>query len=1161
VLRFVLRLLPLLAPAAGLDPLHAWAQQPPVDFVRDVQPILSAHCYDCHGPDTQENGLRLSRKDRAFAGGDSGQKAIVPGKPDESRLLRLVSGKDPDQLMPPEGEGEPLTPAQIETLARWISEGAPWPDGVDPADGGPSHWAWSPPRCAELPAVNNPEWVRNAIDACILHRLEQEGLAPSHEADRYTLLRRLYLDLIGIPPSPAEVEVFAADLRPDAYDRVVDRLLAHPAFGERWARPWLDLARYADSKGYGSDPLRTIWRYRDWVVEALNANLPYDQFTERQLAGDLLEDPTSAHLLATAFHRNTMANDEGGTDDEEFRVAAVKDRAETTMQVWMGLTLGCAKCHSHKYDPLSQREYYQFYAFFNQTEDADRGDEEPRALIPTRDQEALIDRLDRQLAESRARLTRTSDELTFARRAWEAAVAAREQSWTVLEPAEMTSANGTALTMLGDGSILASGAAPDTDVYTVSVSTDLPRLTAVRLELLPDDTLPQKGPGRAADGTAAVSNLLVTVVPRLAKSVSGRYVRIELPGNDRILHVAELEVFSGQKNVAQGAQASQSSTAYDAPAGRAVDGNTGGEFGANSVTHTATEADPWLEVDLGQPVTIDRIAVWNRTDGEVGNRISPYRLVVLDAVRNVAWESTVSDVPRPSANLMPSGAVPVGLSSPSASVEHPDGPAAKAIDLDGSPQSAWVVSPGRRAVHATFVLATPAGGPGGLIVKWVIEQNRGAAATMGRFRLWGTSADPPPGGLPADVEQALSTPEDRRSDQEAQAIDRAFRSVAPELEPDRREVARLESELKAARGQVVSTPILRELPPDKRRKTTVMIKGNFLAPGDEVGPAVPAAFPSFPSDAPLDRRGLARWLTARDNPLTARVAVNRLWAQLFGQGIVVTEEDFGTQGLPPTHPELLDHLAVDLMENGWDLKAILRTIVTSSTYRQSSAGQSERDPDNRLYSRGPRGRLEAEMVRDQALATSGLLCRKIGGPSVYPPQPDGLWRAAFNGERTWATSTGGDRYRRGLYTFWRRTVPYPSMSTFDAPSREICTLRRIPTNTPLQAFVTLNDPVYVECAQALARRMLKEGGSQPRERAAYGLRLALCRPADDAEVDVLVQLAQSELDHFRGDPAAAEALATEPIGLPPPGSDHAELAAWTVVANVLLNLDGVLTRK
>jgi hypothetical protein len=771
--------------------------QPAVDFNRDIRPILSKNCYACHGPDNKQrvSKMRLDQRDNAIRPLKSGTAAIVPGQPDKSELIQRVTADDETERMPPQETGNQLTPAQIDLLRRWIAAGAPYAD----------HWAFVKPQRAPLPAVKNAAWPRNPIDHFVLARLEREGLQPTEGADRFTLLRRASLDLRGLPPSLQEVLEYAADGSPDAYARAVERFLQDPAYGERWARMWLDQARYADSAGYGSDPLRTIWRYRDWVIDAFNRNLPFDQFTIEQIAGDLLPNPTLEQRMATAFHRNTMTNTEGGTDDEEFRVAAVKDRVDTTLQVWMGLTMGCAKCHNHKYEPITQQEYYRFYAFFNQTADNDQPDERPTIPAPTPEIVEANRLLDARIAEERARLAR---------------------------------------------------------------------------------------------------------------------------------------------------------------------------------------------------VTPDQAAAW--------------------------------------------------------------------------------------VLHRSLL---------------------------------------PPAHVLAVLHQ----------------------------------VGRLEK----SRPQAATLPVMVELPADKRRPTRVMIKGNFLNPGEPVEPAVPSHFHSLPEGASLNRLGVARWLVSPENPLTARVAVNRFWAQLWGTGLVETEEDFGSQGELASHPELLDWLATEYIRLGWDTKALLRLLVTSATYRQSSKATPERlakDPRNRLLARGPRFRLEAELVRDQAMQVSGLLSRKLYGPSVYPPQPPGLWQAAFNGQRTWATSQGPDRYRRGLYTFWRRTVPYPSMATFDAPSREICSVRRIRTNTPLQAFVTLNDPVYLEAAQALARRMVREGGATPYECAQYGLYLCLGRPARAEQVNQLVALFESERSHYRADPKAALALASDPLGPLPAGMEAADLAAWTVVANVLLNLDGVLTK-
>ncbi|MBI3466842.1 MAG: DUF1549 domain-containing protein [Planctomycetes bacterium] len=1069
------------------------------------------------------------------------------------------------------------------------------------------HWAWRKPVCPALPAVKRTEWPRNPIDYFVLARLEQDGLCTSPEADRYTLIRRMWLDLIGLPPSPQQVEEFVKDTRPEAYERLVDRLLADQGYGERWARMWLDLARYADSKGYGSDPLRTIWRYRDWVIDAFNRNMPYDQFTIEQIAGDLLPNPTHEQLLATAFHRNTMANDEGGTDDEQFRVEAVKDRVDSTMQIWMGITMGCAKCHTHKYDPITNREYYQFFAFFNQSEDADRNDEEPRLRSPSQQQQEQMDRIKAELASLRQKLESPAPELAAGQAKWEEDVAAQAKQWTVLVPQEFKAANGTQFQKLDDHSLLATGNSPETDTYTIVAQTDLKGLTALRVETLPHECLPQNGPGRA-DGKFVLNDLRVTAAGRADKPLAGRFVRVEIPGQQRILSLAEVQAFKGSENIATKGKATQSSTDYDGPPQLAIDGNTNGHyFEAKSTTHTKAEDNPWWEVDLGGTSELDQIVIWNRTDGGVGTRLNNFRVALLSDDRKPVWETKVADPPSPNVQVPVGGPGVVPLQNPTADFDQAEFPVSKAIDSDAGAKSGWAVAPQTGKPHmAVFELSKPAGSDSGTTLTFTLTQSYGSGHTIGRLRLSATTASPPPRALPGRTSEILAvTTTDRTAEQVAELAD-YHRSIAPQLQPVRDQIAKLDQQLKDVEKQVPLIPIMRELPSDKRRQTQVLIKANFLLKGDPVEAAVPAAFhpirragvppanssnPATP-DSGLNRLDLANWLVDPGNPVTARAAVNRFWSQLFGRGLVQTEEDFGTQGLAPSHPELLDWLAVQFMEGArvrgsefrvqgaevrdqrsevgeamsqpWDIKTLLRLIVTSATYRQSSTPTPEllrRDPDNRLLARGPRHRLEAEMVRDQALALAGLLSRKIGGPSVYPPQPPGLWRAAFNGDRTWATSTGEDRYRRGLYTFWRRTVPYPSMATFDAPSREICTLRRTPTNTPLQAFVTLNDPVYVEAAQALARRIVREGGSTVEDRAAYGLRVSLCRPLSPEQVREIVSLYQTELELYRNDSAAAQQFATEPLGPLPEGMPAPELAAWTVVGNVLLNLDGVLAKR
>jgi mono/diheme cytochrome c family protein len=1139
----------------------------PVDYARDVQPLLQSRCYQCHGPEKHKGGFRADSKSIAFAATDSGERPIVPGDVEKSHLLKLVTSTDDDERMPPKGER--LTKEQIDLLTRWIKQGASWPDA--PTAPAPvaksSHWAFNKPAKHEAPAVKDAAWARNAIDRFILAAQDKQGLHPSPEADKYALIRRATFDLTGLPPTPHEIAQFIADTAPDAYDRLIDRLLASPAYGERWARVWMDIARYADSAGLGSDPLRhTAWPYRDWVIRACNSNMPFDRFTVEQLAGDLLPNATRDQIIATGFHRNTMTNTEGGTDDEEWRVAAVKDRTNVTVQAWMGLTMGCAECHTHKYDPITNKEYYSFFAFFNETEDNDQPNESPTMPVPTGAQERKQAQIKAQIAKVQAEIDEPG--VIAAKQAeWESAVRSESSAWTVLQPSTMTSSGGATLTKQPDGSILASGAHDNRDVYTITAATELKDITAFRIEALPDESLPAKGPGRGGDGNFVLNDFKVGVRPagEVAKSVRGRFVRLELSGEKRMIHIAELQAFSGEENAAIKGAASQSSTAFDGLAARAIDGNTDGVFANGSVNHTAVENDPWWEVDLRETRELSKLVVWPRADGSaLFSRLDGLRVSILDENRKPVWTMVLDRGPRRQTALNPSDPSLVSLKNATATFSQSDYNVAEAIDGNAREKSGWAIAPQFGAVHAaSFEPTQDVNVDGGAkVLTFTLTQNA-PMLSMGRFRISATTSQRPVRVLPGDVTSFRAIAPAQRTPAQAARVTAYFKSVAPFLSPKREELAKLNKQLSEINPPQVA--IMRELPADKRRKTTVLVKGNFMAKGDAVEPTVPAAFNPLPKDAPHNRLGVALWLVDKDNPLTSRVAVNRFWAVLFGSCIVLNQEDFVTLGQPPTHPELLDTLAVTFRdEMKWDVKAMLKLIMTSATYRQSSRITPElleKDPTNRWLTRSPRLRLEAEAVRDQALALSGLLSAKMFGPSVYPPQPAGLWQAAFNGERNYPTSSGEDKYRRGLYTFWRRTVPYPSMKAFDAPSREQCVVRRIHTSTPIQAFVTLNDPVYVECSQALGRRIAKEGGATTEERAAWALKLCLARPASAEQVTTIVTLYESELATFRKDAEAAKAMATEPIGPLPAGQDPAEIAAWTVVSNVLLNLDGVLTKS
>ncbi len=990
-----------------------------VSFSRDVRPILARHCFACHGPDETKRKakLRLDVREDAFAKHDD-VFAFVPRSLENSNVYERVTSEDPQERMPPGGADKRLKPEEIATLKAWIESGADWQ----------GHWAFEKPVKAVLPNGDDPAWSVSAIDRFVLDRLRREKLNHAPQADKRTLARRVSLDLTGLPPTPESLARFIDDKSPKAYEKYVDGLLASPAFGERWARVWLDLARYADTKGYEKDLKRNIWRYRDWLISALNSDLPYDQFTRDQLAGDLVPNHTPDQLLATAFHRNTLTNDEGGTDDEEFRIAAVKDRVDTTGQVWMGLTIGCAKCHSHKYDPISQREYYQFYGFFNQTADNDRYDDSPSEVLPDATQRKRLETLASDLKKREGELIAETPERLAAFAKWQNKFTG-ETTWKAAKPLKTEAASKSAMKQLDDGSTLVSGTGPASEQYRLTFAPVSAK--ALRLETIPDASLPKKGTGRSInDGNFVLSGIKLEGKTRDGKTVAIKFASAEA------------------------------------------------DFAQDNYPVAHVLANPDIK--------------------KKGWAISPQLTELHQAVFRLEKPLTAADVTELTLTL-----------------DH------------------------------QFEYSYP-------------------GFSIGRFRISFSEVENAPVGKP--VPSAIRTilaiaPEKRTPEQRAQLY-KQFAMEASETASIRAEISRIKGEISAMETSV-RTPIARELPADKKRVTRIHNRGNFLDLGDTVEVAAPVAFGAFPAGMAKNRLGVAAWLVSAENPLTARVAVNRYWAQFFGRGLVETQEDFGSQGQPPSHPELLDWLAVDFRESGWSLKRLCKTIVMSETYRQSSratAEQIKRDTHNVLLGRGPRFRLDAETLRDQALAVSGLLSAKMYGPSVMPFQPDGIWKSTYNAD-TWTTSAGEDRHRRGIYTFIKRTSPYPQMLTLDAPSRELCTVRRITTNTPLQALVTLNDPVFVEAAQALARRVVKDGGKSPEDRIALALRLALAREADPREVKALKALYERRLETLHKDNDAATKLATQPIGPLPQGWDASELASFTNVCNVILNLDEFLTRN
>jgi mono/diheme cytochrome c family protein len=1137
---------------------------------QQVRSIFSNRCFACHGPDpeTRQGGFRLDKSDSMLAEADSGEVPVVPGDPEASELLRRITSGDEGERMPPPDFGQPLEPSEMALVKAWIEQGARLPQ----------HWSFVPP---ERPAL--PDWERKGTHAWSSHPVDRfveaqqlaHGLQPSPPAERAELLRRVSLDLTGLPPTSEQLAEFESDTSPNAYERQVDRLLADPAYGEHWARKWLDLARYADSAGYADDPPRTIWGYRDWVIDAYNQNEPIDQFTVDQIAGDLLPNATQRQLIATAFHRNTLTNNEGGTNDEEFRNVAVVDRVNTTMAVWMGVTMACAQCHTHKYDPFTQEEYFKLFAIFNQTQDADRRDESPSIDLLTTEQLQQKQQWQNRIQEIELSLDQPSEEVLADLRLWEQSLG--EPSWRSAKPLSGKSRGNRDFEFGANDTIRVLPTASDTatDTYELNLALDPADgpITGIGIRTVPDADLPQGGAGLGV-GNFVVTNITASLLPAAdSRGTSARYVRIDLPGKQKILSLAEVQVFAGDENLARESKATQSSTDYMGEPGRAIDGDTDGEYTRNSTTHTRQGDAPWWELDLGAEQCIDRLVIWNRTDNGLQNRLDGAQVQLLDENRNQVYEHTLKQAPQQSQELAVRDNLPIRLVAGYANYAQSGFPAAATVDSDK--QSGWAVGGSLAEPHLlTLIPEQPieVSGPAQLHLK--IEHNSPHRNhLLGSFRVelsnspWVADWSQ----LDAELLRIHNRPMSKRTSTEQQKLTVFYnRHISTRTQGLRSELSRLQQQLQDLKPET-SVPIMRQLASDSRRETYIQIRGNYKALGAKVTPGMPAVFDSVMDENvgpnEVDRLALAKWLVDRGNPLTARVWVNRLWESLFGIGIVRSSEDFGSQGDKPSHPELLDWLACQFMDQGWDQKRLLRLLVTSQTYRQTSRVSPralESDQENIWLARGPRVRLSAEMVRDQALQAAGLLSDKMYGPPVRPPQPNMGLKAAFGSDTDWKTSGGEDRYRRGLYTTWRRSNPYPSMATFDAPSREVCTLRRDSTNTPLQALVTLNDPGFVEAAQGVARRVVLHspeiaGSDQARLRAAF--RLCTSRQATAAELAALEDLLADARKHFEQDRPAAVLLATDPLGPLDDEADPVELAAWTSLSNVLLNLDEVLMKR
>ena len=994
-----------------------WAASP-LDFDSEIQPILNDRCSACHGADEQESGLALHSLGHLKLGGDRAN-LVVPGKSDESLLYQVLLQDGDIARMPL--DDDPLSAEQIATVKAWIDAGAP---GFQEAPTAKrtiesDHWSFQPIQRPTVPTPSNHSLVRNPIDSFVLSSLEQQGVEPSSEADRATLIRRLSLDLLGLLPTPEELDDFVSDEREDAYERLVDRLLDSPHFGERWGRHWLDAARYADSNGYTIDGARSIWPYRDWVIDAYNRNLPFDQFVIEQLAGDLLPNPTREQLIATGFHRNTLINEEGGTDKEQFRVEAVVDRVSTTGTVFLGLTVGCAQCHTHKYDPITQREFYEMFAIFNQCD-------EPNLELPTLAQEQQKSKLTKQLAEAKqtlkaydtaANITDTSEQMIEKFIDWKKD---HEGFWAKLVFTKVSAVGTTQFKRLSDESWLVKQ--PEThETYILEWNNPVENPHSIRIEALTHESIKNRGPGLTEHGN----------------------------------------------------------------------------FTLNEVT---------LETEDGTPIKLVRAqADHSQKGGEV---------------------------------------------------EHA---------IDGDPKSFWAINASSdnqhsdREIQLAIDPAQPI--PVGTKLRLKLQQAYGNAPYLiGRFRVSVTTAPEEYLQIPLLARRVWEQAE--KWDEEKFTTE--IKSHLQKVDPARKElleaIAKLETDIKSFSGKIDRTMILRARA--EPRESHIHIRGDFLRKGAVVKPDVLAVMHELPPDVTEPNRlEYARWLMSPENPLTARVTVNRFWQRLFGLGIVETENDFGTQGEKPTHPELLDWLASEFIQNGWNVKQTLKLIVTSHTYRQSSHQRDdllERDPRNRLLARQSRVRLEAEVIRDVGLDASGLLSKKMGGPGVYPPQPDGIY-VLTQVKKKWDTDEGDDRHRRGLYTYLWRSSPYPFLPTFDAPSPTMACTRRVRSNTPLQALTLANDIAFVEMARALAKRILTEGPDYDAGRIRYAWKVCFSREPTEAELNRMTEFVQQQRETIdrippRIKPTPRRIRTREYL----PAEQQ---AAWIMTARVLINLDEFISRE
>jgi hypothetical protein len=1002
----ILFFVPLLLPAQS------------VDFVRDVQPILKRSCNGCHGPALQSGGLRLDGKEATFRGGVSGA-AVKAGSAKDSVLYQRVMGLGEQARMPM--GSKPLPAEQLQILERWINEGAVWPDGVGAASAEiKKHWTFVAPTRPSVPSPQDAKWVRTPVDAFVLAKLDKEQLKPSPEANKATLLRRLSLDLTGLPPTWEEVQAFVRDKSKKAYEKQVDRLLASPHYGERWGRHWLDAARYADSDGYEKDKARNVWFYRDWVIDAHNRDLPYNQFLTEQLAGDLLPNATQSQKVATGFLRNSMINEEGGVDPEQFRMEAMYDRIDAIGKGMLGLTIQCAQCHNHKYDPLRQEEYYKLFAFLNNSHEANIN-------VFTPEEQMQRAKVLNGIKEIEADLQHRNPDWMERMTQWEKSLVSRTK-WEIVKPeVDDISTGGQKYLMQGDSSMVASGYAPTKHRAKFTFIPKTPSVASIRLELLNDPNLPLGGPGRSIRGTGALTEF---------------EVEVERPGQEK---PEKLKVVRATADI------------------------------------SLPERD--LEKIYADKSNKKRV-------------VGPIEFAI-DGKDETAWTHDGGPVLR---NL-PRNAVFI--------LEKP-------VD----------VSDGKTKLHV--YLKQNHGG-------WNSDDNQNH--NLGRVRMSVSSDNEAVADrIPVLVREALAIDAAQRSPQQVQTIFGYWRTTVPAWAEANAKIDGLWKEHPEGSTQLV----LAER--GDMRTTHLLERGDFLKPKQQVGAGVPAFLNPLPQGAQGNRLDLARWMTDRNAPTTARAFVNRVWQTYFGTGIIETSEDLGTQSAAPSHRELLDWLAVEFMEGGWSMKKLHRLIVASNTYRQSSDVSPEllaKDPANRLLARGPRFRVEGEIVRDITLAASGLLNKQVGGPSVYPPAPDFLFQPPSSyGPKNWYEEKGASRYRRGLYTFRYRSVPYPVFTNFDTPNGDVSCVRRVRSNTPLQALTLLNEPLFLEAAKALGEKALKEGGKSDAERIRFVYRRSLARDPEAVEVDDLMSFLGKQRERKRSEPES-----------------------WAALARVVLNLDETITKE